>query len=312
MERQVIRIGPRGGRIVATRTDRQGHVRHDYERPGGDGGGLQRTLALAPPPAPEDWRERFPAPPPGRHPPAVQAALHLAEGRIRRDTEREHGIAVAGDGRGLFHQPGMARRVEISKGQQDDMRRDGNAVFAHNHPSGAVLSDSDIYMAAWCNLAEMRACTPAGAWVLRRPLSGWPNWANDPEEGAKIQDILWGAAYGAPEPKPGSGIHAWNRTVSENVVTAFNQEYQTRGLRIEWEPHRPLAARAATAAEPAVHPGRRLAATAAASAPRTLTLAPSQAPSPRAVQGDLFGRPPEPPRRPRRVALAPAAQQRLL
>lgn len=301
MTRPVIQVGPRGGRIVATRVGRDGHVVHEYERPGEAGAGrpageeapAPRTVAVAP----ADWRDAFPAPPTGRHRPAVVAQLARVEDEIRGNKDREHGAGIGSDGRGIFHQPGMAKRVEITQEHRIRLLSDGNAVFTHNHPSGAVLSDSDIYMAAWCNLKEMRACVPRGAWVLRRPADGWPDWANDPDEGAIIHQVLDGAHWDAQKAHP----HEWNRAISEAVVRRFNDAFHERGIRIEWEPTA-VASREAAAGGPAVYPGRGLAPTAPERpAPRTLTLAPSAAPGPSARA-----------RPPRVVALERAGQQRLL
>lgn len=56
-----------------------------------------------------------------------------------------------------------------------EMLSDGAAIFTHNHPSPSTFSWQDIRFAADANLIEVRATHPAGgAWVVRRPDSGWP------------------------------------------------------------------------------------------------------------------------------------------
>lgn len=50
----------------------------------------------------------------------------------------------------------------------------GTAILTHNHPNGASLSGEDIQLGCDLNLAEIRAASRDGTWVLRRPADGWP------------------------------------------------------------------------------------------------------------------------------------------
>ena len=353
--RPVIQVGPRGGRIVATRTDRKGHVRHEYERPGGDGGEREpaaapaspaRTVALREGPAvqralpfhgpastpplavstPHDWRGALHGRPPAeRHPPALRRRLAEVEDGIRH-AKTEAAVCFSGNGARVFDAHGDEKKVEVGPENTAKMRAWGDVVFTHNHPTGAGFSPSDLYMAQHANVAELRACVPGGAWVVRRPKAGWPEAAKwtfavalaAVESGTDLDGVFGG---NTGDPKVVDRVRkekgdAWiTKALTECTHGRYNFALGKWDVWIEWEP----AVGAAGAAEGggAVHPRRGVAAgrpaPARPPAPRTLTLAPParrDAP-PAAAQGELFGRP-SGARRPRRVALASAAQQRLL
>src|SRR3990167_1003136 len=91
----------------------------------------------------------------------------------------EHGIAFGSKGQELFREKGGENSIVIGRQLIDKLKKDGNAVYSHNHPRGTgSFSSQDLTMASVTNLKEMRAVTdtPFGkfTFIVTRPKEGWP------------------------------------------------------------------------------------------------------------------------------------------
>ena len=91
----------------------------------------------------------------------------------------EHGIAFGSKGQELFREKGEENSIVIGRQLIDKLKKDGNAVYSHNHPRGTgSFSSQDLTMASVTNLKEMRAVTdtPFGkfTFIVTRPKEGWP------------------------------------------------------------------------------------------------------------------------------------------
>lgn len=186
--RPVIEVGPRGGRIVATRVGRGGKLVHEYERPGDTSAGRHvaedaplapRTVAVQPDRTPLGAHGA--PPPPAR--PDTEAARTLQQNLlgaedVTRRAAVEHVYIFGGDGHQLDYIPGDSRRAVFTVDKIDQWAKSGDVTLTHNHPSGSCFSLADVRTSARANLAETRASVPGGAWVLRRPEGGWPDHDN--------------------------------------------------------------------------------------------------------------------------------------
>lgn len=91
----------------------------------------------------------------------------------------EHAIAFDSNGKELFREKGGESSVIIGRQLIDKLKKDGNAVYSHNHPRGSgSFSSQDLTLASVTNLKEMRAVTetPFGkfTFIATRPKGGWP------------------------------------------------------------------------------------------------------------------------------------------
>lgn len=182
-----------------------------------------------------------------------------------RGLPRERAIIVHADGSETVLD-GEVDHVPIPPETIRAMRADGNVIFTHNHPRNTVLSDADLILAVFANVAEMRATNPrGGAWVLRRPESGWGVGDTDTTaqtryaEGEMLEfsrqvrsafnngvamattrmDALIresGGIPGSPSAK-GYSDEAWHTFVSEEVSRFYNQLASEigAGWRVEFE-----------------------------------------------------------------------------
>lgn len=91
----------------------------------------------------------------------------------------EHGIALDSKGKEIFREKGTDSGIVIGRQLIDKLKKDGNAVYSHNHPRGSgSFSSQDVTFASVTNLKELRAVTetPFGkfTFIMTRPTGGWP------------------------------------------------------------------------------------------------------------------------------------------
>ena len=99
-------------------------------------------------------------------------ALEAAEDAIR-GLKVEH-AAVFMAGRLIHRVKGKKHTVPVTAELASKIKRDGGAVFTHNHPSGSPFSPDDLALAINCDIAEIRAVLPNGGhWSLKRPGPTW-------------------------------------------------------------------------------------------------------------------------------------------
>ena len=138
-------------------------------RPSDDGedgsGGEDTPQAQAPASAPTRFT------PCGRLITLALRAARASEDAIRDDT-RETVIVLDRIGREVLRRQGSRNVVPIYKSERELLR---GATFTHNHPEDSSFSLADIVdIAAWGNVAEMRAAGSAYRYSMRPGPTGWP------------------------------------------------------------------------------------------------------------------------------------------
>lgn len=126
--------------------------------------------------------------------------LFDAEARIRGNKEFETAFAVKPDGEVVLDKRGDARSVTFTI---EELETFTDTVFTHNHPSGNGLSASDLHLAAWANMAEIRAVGYIGGaterrpdrpgvfmtYIMKRPEGGWPHPEDARTIASKFADV---------------------------------------------------------------------------------------------------------------------------
>ena len=224
--------------------------------------------------------DRVPSRP--RLPAAVRKQLLKREAAIRDKSEEHAHVYLPSTDQWVSITPDMTRAaghnprnsLHMPASLCRAMIEDGNVVLTHNHPvwsdhggyGGTTFSAQDIVNAADTNAAEIRAVTPFGTWILRRPEGGWPTGSfvyevrrMDREAGYKASERMadfmlavggdfnkvvdatlagGGSLDSLPEDFDEPG---WDRGVYTAIANAeFYAEFQYEGgfhnLAIEWEP----------------------------------------------------------------------------
>lgn len=129
--------------------------------------------------------------------------LFDAEARIRANKEFETAFVVKPDGEVVLDKKGEARQVTFTREELDTFK---DTIFTHNHPSGNGLSDSDLHLAAWTDVAEIRAVSRVGGptdrrpereatyltYIMKRPEGGWPHPEAAKEMLAHLNGVMRG------------------------------------------------------------------------------------------------------------------------
>ena len=89
------------------------------------------------------------------------------------DKAIEYGVAYLPSGEKLFNEVGRSGSVPISAESAKKMIAAKNAVFSHNHPSGASLSDGDFVCFAGFDLSEMRAVGDNYVYSISDPIGAF-------------------------------------------------------------------------------------------------------------------------------------------
>ena len=122
---------------------------------------------------------KIPKPRPVKEPPRkkgvskLQHAVALVESRIR-SLPHEHVYVFSPDGTQVLQKTdNHPQRVNLGP-PQIELIHNIDATITHNHPTGQILSGSDIRLAVGIDAKSIRATTPdRGTWVLERPEGGW-------------------------------------------------------------------------------------------------------------------------------------------
>ena len=85
--------------------------------------------------------------------------------RILSGNNYETAILYDNDGNIILKKKGEKSRVSFTKQEINKMK---GGILTHNHPNGSTFSPSDINMLRYGDLAEIRACTNQGTYILRR------------------------------------------------------------------------------------------------------------------------------------------------
>jgi hypothetical protein len=139
------------------------------------------------------------------------------------------------------------------------VREHGDVVFTHNHPDNLCFSREDIFLAVNFNMAEIRAVTKAGVFVMHRPEGGWLEkgqvWkdALGPVQGAysaghdKASDVMVSRMEEASKNLPGNppadenhpdySEEKWNGILAAEQFKAFRRDLGGRfGWKFTFEP----------------------------------------------------------------------------
>ena len=131
-----------------------------------------------------------------------------------KSLEKEEAIVYDVNGKFIAKFIGSKSSVVISGIDKSILQ---NAILSHNHPSGGPLSDTDIYSLWKAELSEIRAATPHGIFVAKRPVT----WKKIPNiETIRKEFFSYANKYQAQ-------IH---RRIDSGVLTVNDGEYLLQRL----------------------------------------------------------------------------------
>lgn len=107
-------------------------------------------------------------------------------------------------------------------------------ILTHNHPNGSTFSSADINMLRRADLAEIRACSRRGTYIMRRP----KNWSKDIPDFETI-DIEYhniyeriGKEYRDKAAREGKNIVEYLGVVDDKTIEEFCKKYD---IEFHWE-----------------------------------------------------------------------------
>ena len=144
----------------------------------------------------------------------------------------ETAIVYDSQGEMLFQRKGDGKSV--SGFTRDELKLMRGCVLTHNHPNRTCFSETDINTFRLRGLAEIRACNPDGAYVLRRTKT-WPRSLSSKKKletaYREIEDRV-ASKYRDIAAQEGRHFLYYLRAIDEETMAEFAKEY---GLEFFWE-----------------------------------------------------------------------------
>ncbi len=91
---------------------------------------------------------------------------------IRHDKSRETVVVFDWNGEGFFVKRQQGLVVELEQEVRRNKERFEGATLTHNHSSGTPFSNSDIHLACWARLAEIRIASSDYDYSFRKRSGG--------------------------------------------------------------------------------------------------------------------------------------------